>query len=137
PGEEGFLSISVDPRNISGTGKATMYLFDITDPSVKDTITFIISAGVNGIHTYAASHALKIYPNPASETVHVKVEHSASFTNASIHILDVVGKTVYDVSANANDWTTIAVNSLSPGIYFVRYDNGNGLYSTKKLEIIK
>ena len=136
PGEIAFLSLTLDPQNIKGTGKATLYLYDAQNPSVKDTITFIINAQeANGIHDYSLSDALKIYPNPATETLNVEIEQAYS-DKASIQIFNLLGKSVYSSTLNSTDRNRINIQSLPSGIYFVRVDNGNGV-ATKKFEVIE
>jgi hypothetical protein len=135
PGDEGFLSLLINPMDIPGTGKATLYLYDSENPSVKDTVTFIITSEPgNGIHKDVLANAWSVYPNPASEMVNIKIDHGGS--SGSIRIMDVIGQTVYQTSANTG-LNPIPVSSLSAGIYFVRYDSGDGNFSAKKLEIIK
>ncbi len=134
--EDGFLAVNVDPHYIEGTGIAKFILYDINAPTEIDTIVFIINAETsNGINKYAANNALKIYPNPASESITVKVEASG-LSNASIQINDLLGNTVYNTSTGASDLNVIDVSFLSKGIYFVRYNYGNGTSAIKKLQLI-
>ncbi len=136
PNEEGFLAITLDPHDIKGTGSAKLYLYDVNAPSLIDTITFVLTAdAANGIHDYTSANALKVYPNPATESITVKMDKPGIY-NASIQIIDVLGKPVYSSAVNANDLNVIDVKSLSRGIYFVRYNYGNGTCATKKLQII-
>jgi hypothetical protein len=137
PGESGFLSLIIDPKKIPGTGKASIYVYDSADPSVKDTITFIINAEpANGINDHALANTLNVYPNPASELIHIKNDRTG-LANTSIRINNVLGKEVYNGSASADDLNVVDVRMLSEGIYFVRYDYGDGTFSTKKIQIIK
>lgn len=133
--ESGFLSLLIDPGTVEGTGRATYYVYDSQNPAIKDTVSFIITAGTNGIRTDKLANAWSVYPNPASETVSIKIEQNG-VPGSSIRIMDVIGQTVYEASGNAG-LNLIPVHSLSAGIYYVRYDSGDGNCSAKKLEIIR
>ena len=137
PGESGFLSLTIDPMNIKGTGKASIYVYDISTPSIKDTITFIINAeSANGINDYSLPNSISVYPNPATEMIHIKNDR-ASVNNTSIQIKNILGKEVYNGWASANDVNVIDVRMLSAGIYFLQYNYEDGTFSTKKIQIIK
>lgn len=135
PHETAFLSLLVDAKKISGNGKATYYIYDSQYPELKDTISFIISTDANAIHEDALASTWSVYPNPATDIVHITIDHRGS-PGASIRISNIIGQTVYSASATSGV-NEIPVNSLSPGIYFVRYDSGESDFSIKKLEIIK
>lgn len=135
PHETAFLSLLIDPKDHKGTGKATYYVYDSQNPSVRDTISFIISTDMNSISDHALANAWSLYPNPASESISIKIDHNGS-PGSSIRISNIVGQTVYTASVRMGV-TEVPVNTLSPGIYFVRYDSGDSGFSIKKLEIIK
>lgn len=136
PNEEGFLALNVDPLKIKGTGTVKLYLYDVNAPSLGDTIAFVITADVlNGIPNYTSANALKFYPNPATESIIIKIDVPGP-SNGSIQIMDVLGKSVYNSPVSSNELSIVHVKSFSKGIYFVRYDDGNGTCVTKKLQII-
>ena len=137
PRESGFLSLTIDPMEIKGTGTASIYVYDSANPSVKDTITFIINAeSANGINSYELTNALSVYPNPATEMIYIKNDPVGS-SNASIQIKNILGKEVYNGWASSNDANVVDVRTFSEGMYFVRCDYGNGTFSIKKIQIIK
>ena len=137
PGESGFLSITVDPKDIKGIGKARLYVYDILNSSVTDTITFIINAeNANAVQDYSLSDALKIYPNPATETLDIEIDQLYS-NQVSIEIVNLLGKRVYYSSFSSTGRNTINIQSLPAGIYLVRYDNGKETFATKRLEVLR
>ena len=137
PGESGFLSLTIDPMNIKGTGKASIYVYDISTPSIKDTITFIINAeSANGINDYNLANSISVYPNPATEMIYIKSDR-IGISNNSVQIKNILGKDVYTARVGATDVNVIDVSLLSEGIYFVQYIYEDGTFSTKKIQIIK
>ena len=63
--------------------------------------------------------ALKVYPNPVSEFLHVEISSSQSGTLA---IYNSLGLPVNRQKVNGYE-TTINVQSFSDGIYFIRWEN--------------
>lgn len=70
-----------------------------------------------------------ITPNPATDYIMVELSHHVK--NATIHITDIMGKTLSRHSANNLSKIKIDLNSLSSGIYFVKLVTENELYSTR------
>ena len=79
--------------------------------------------------------AWSLYPNPASETVSIKIDQPVT-TGSSIQVINVIGQTVYHSSLN-NTLTEIPVNALPAGVYFIRYNSGDGNFSAKKLKVTR
>ena len=91
----------------------------------------VMVTDTNNCHAYSLAHSIfvlavnnvntteeaKIYPNPATETLHITAQ-----TNVRAVITNVTGKTVID-QAHATD---INVSSLPTGIYMVMLYDENG-----------
>jgi hypothetical protein len=74
---------------------------------------------------------LRVFPNPASETINVK--HSFTQNDKSkIKILDQVGRvvSVYNVQ-NPENSTAINISNLAPGIYFIELTSKEGVSAEK------
>ena len=99
--------------NITSTGGTfNMFLSRITFENIP------VPNGINEMH----DDAISIYPNPASDVVHIKL--SGEHENASIEIIDMCGKVVMqDKTTNEN--TMIDVRGLSAGVYFAQIRSRN------------
>ncbi len=75
---------------------------------------------------------LKMYPNPASETVTLNV-NNASY---SYEVLDMTGRVVITNTVAGKIYETINISNLPAGIYFVKINTSLGNI-VEKLEIIK
>jgi hypothetical protein len=74
---------------------------------------------------------LKVYPNPAhgqSEPVEVRAEEPVSLV---LH--DMIGRRVYDASANFNRRHTLSLGHLKSGVYLLRATSRDGRHETRKL----
>jgi len=80
------------------------------------------------------SLSFNIAPNPFSDEIVVRSEFPLN--NATIEILDVLGKQVYyadNIILNTN-YVVSGLNKLETGLYYLRIsDNNSGLISTKKI----
>ena|SRR5690554_3517892 len=64
-----------------------------------------------------ADAGFKVYPNPTREILYVDLGEGS--INTPIQLFNLQGKLIYEGSSNGN-LTEISVESLSPGIYFLR-----------------
>jgi hypothetical protein len=131
PASHGFVRYRVKPRTALTAGdsiKNTAFIyFDFNAPVKTDTtITRIVlptgieEAAVNG------SKQLKIYPNPAIQTVTI-----SEFDNSmkSLKLFDVYGRVVhFKQFRTASNQTTIDISSLNAGVYFIKVGNDVGKF---------
>jgi hypothetical protein len=80
-----------------------------------------------GVSESAKSFAAKIYPNPASDNIYIKLE-DAEVNN--ILMLDASGKLLGQYVPNGK---TLAINTayLKPGIYFLQFQHGSSKESVR------
>jgi TolB protein len=98
---------SIYKMNIDGTGS-----------------TQVIGCSALGISDYPVDKESLIYPNPASDVLHVNMK--SGFT---MQIFDLTGKIVFTSNKNEND-----IKHLAPGVYMVQLINGkNQLIKNMKL----
>lgn len=147
------LQIVEHSTNIAKINGAYVATFDWTAPAAgKGTVTFygIINGvnddnGTNGDRTSAPAaisltehpgqtaiddldqyNDLKLYPNPATDALHIRSESIAN-GKYDIRILDINGRTVFYNSERLNfsaGWA-VSLKSLKPGVYFLRVE-GSG-----------
>jgi Peptidase C10 family/Spi protease inhibitor/Secretion system C-terminal sorting domain len=74
-----------------------------------------------------------VYPNPATEDLHISLQ---GIVASQVHILDMQGRVVENITPGSNQDLTIPVHNYVPGIYLVQVQAGDVLI-TKKVEILK
>jgi len=76
--------------------------------------------------------SIQLYPVPAISQVYV--QHDKVSNNAMISVLSPDGKIIKQVRPVSNSFQTqLNVSELKAGVYFVRYDNGEGKVETIKM----
>ena len=96
-------------------------------------ILFLFS--VVSAHPFPDEEPLKVYPNPATDLVKVKLV-ADNPTEPVIKILDLTGKVVKDFKkpfTQSNDFYSaeLDISDLNTGIYFVKIIQGESVYSEK------
>jgi hypothetical protein len=73
-----------------------------------------------GIENDLKSSDIKIYPNPAENTLHLR--YATSFTPGSIHLINAFGNTLKELDSNH---TVVETSSLPRGVYILKFTKGN------------
>ncbi len=94
-------------RLASNNNSTQNSLMKSSSNTVKPTITGVDKTAANDLN-------LMLYPNPTNETLNV----ICKVKNAKLYVTDMLGKKVMQVNTE-NDITSIDVNQLSNGIYFL------------------
>ena len=131
-GTKGYFKLTVSAWQIAGTATVDIYVYDINDYNVGDTVTFtfthVSSVGV-GENVLAD---LTIYPNPATDAVTIG---NISPEITQLQVMNVVGEVVKNISLTGKNTETLDVSDYPAGIYFVSYANSEGTTRTEKLVI--
>lgn len=131
-GTKGFLKITVDPADVSGTAVVRFKIFNTGDVSAADTITFnfnhVSTAGIASTE----NGTFDIYPNPANDVLNIS---NGFDTETSWSIVDMSGRVYESGVVSANSTSVLKVSDLSTGIYFVKYMGSDGNRRTEKLVI--
>ena len=81
---------------------------------------------MTGVQTCALPIYISIIPNPANETVNIRVANNLENVN-KIEIFDITGNLV--LINNLQDLSVdLEIKSFTPGKYFVRIKSGNNYY---------
>lgn len=80
-----------------------------------------------GIDLISSDNQIDLYPNPASEMIHIKLLEKG---NCSLTITDVCGRTISNTNFNAGS-TTLDIAKLTSGLYFYSFSNNNKIFSGK------
>ncbi len=94
-----------------------------TDFSTIDGFTLVISKNANGVRDFKSDLDVTIYPNPASDAVHVSEE------GCELSLFSNDGKLVKSVTGDV-----MPIKEFSPGVYFLKISK-DGKCAVK--EIIK
>lgn len=96
------------------------------DPGKRPSLTIAYTVPATAIEPIAET-AFMVYPNPANNTITV----TGGEGNAAISILDATGREVLQ-EANYDFNTPLNVAELTPGVYFLRVNNGKTIKLVKE-----
>lgn len=103
----------------------------ITKCEKSDTKTKTLNITVLSTETFK-SEAVRIYPNPTSGNINLK--YDKTYTEISIVISDLSGKTLLTTSANNVAEVTMNINTLSKGMYLLNIIADGSCYVEKILK---
>ncbi|UFH55520.1 PA14 domain-containing protein [Spirosoma sp. KNUC1025] len=108
---------------IGGNDNGNTYNRIINIQSMQFAATSTAQSRVADTITDVVEVKLKVYPNPSQDVLNV--EHAAIVDAGSISIFATDGQKVESYSLqNGSTSTTLNINSLSPGVYLLQYENG-------------
>ncbi len=133
PASHGYVMYKVKPKATVTVGdsmsaQAGIY-FDFNTAVITNTATTTI---VTMAAETFGKEAFAVYPNPANNTVIIRLQDA---TVANVTITDVLAKTVKTLQMNTTE-QSIDISALNTGVYFVTVQAGN-THSTQKLIINK
>jgi hypothetical protein len=120
---QGFLRLQLDPLYVPGIGTLKLWVYETNNPSVGDTVTYIINASSLSLENVVEPN-WEIYPNPATDYINVS---GISDKGTVIQLLNSSGQLIRQANAREQ----LYVGDLGKGIYFIRV-NENGRVITKK-----
>ncbi len=85
----------------------------------------LAATGENDISSHHQDVSMKLYPNPATNTLHVEFE-GLDDPQGTITVADITGVVVQYVETSQHG-VTIDVSHLTPGLYVVSFRNKNGV----------
>jgi hypothetical protein len=126
---------------VTASGK-DIYSLDYMSKPVQTMFFRVKSVDFDGrskytpiIKVYAKDQSnaqVQVYPVPATDQV--TVQHSKSSEKSTITLISPDGKILQQKIAVANTLQTqLNINTLTSGLYIVRYDDGNGNVQTAKI----
>lgn len=118
--------------NIGSTMKRLVFFPDFTEGRTEGATVYIDNINIVeapvGVENDQAS-VLRIYPNPVTDQMIVRYPGMTQ-----IVVRDVLGKTVRSLQLQGEDHTTLSVNDLNEGIYFITVGSERGTSTTKFLK---
>ena len=117
---DGILTYNED---YNGNGSAADD--DTNNDSVPDYLQFSVALGISSV---VQDNAIELYPNPVNDILNIN--NTTNETISSITIYAINGSKVKQSNAK-NSLTTIQVNDLLSGIYFVKIEMNNKVLNYK------
>ena len=102
----------------------------VTGCSGTTTVSLLVSPCTGISSVQSALKGLKVYPNPAENTLSIELNNS---NEKSIVISDISGRAVLSAKTT-NDKINLNITSLSNGVYFVKVQSNN---ATEVIKVIK
>ncbi|MCX6190535.1 MAG: peptide-N-glycosidase F-related protein [Bacteroidetes bacterium] len=93
---------------------------------IRYNFTTAYTLGLN--NNVSDEAGMSIYPNPSSKNITVQLNDIDE--NATLSVLDITGKSVYEVLLNHSE-TAVDIKNLSHGIYLVKVISNGRLYTEK------
>ncbi len=126
PTDYGFLLLHITPHVDTGMAVIRYAVWDVNSPTLKDTLTFIMSSyTVLGINEKSKSSTL-LYPNPSNKEFTITTNHQAGFCYS---IYDLKGSTIA-VGKSTTSSITLSSEEFLNGVYTLKI-NGDGIIGKK------
>jgi hypothetical protein len=134
PSEYGLLLLHITPHKNYGTAVVRYAVWDIANPALKDTLTYILTVNTSsGISDAENKNAFSIFPNPAKEYINIISKLQTGFHYV---ITDVSGKEIGNGISKTNS-ISISTSDLPNGVYSVSIFTENKIINTKKILVQK
>jgi hypothetical protein len=119
-GSQGFVYFRIQPKPGYALGdiipNTAAIFFDFNAPVITNRFETEFVEETLSISEFD-SNEFKMYPNPANDVLHVKLNH---ITNADLGIYDIQGKLVLDRSVVQEQTIQLNISELQSGLYFVK-----------------
>jgi hypothetical protein len=112
-GGQGFLGLNINPGVTPGTGNVKVFVYQSGYKANGDTLTWYVNANWVGIAEESKNSGLSVFPNPATDQLHI---NSANFELTTATISDALGRNVLNVSLFSNT-NTVDISGLQKGYY--------------------
>ena len=122
---------------VKGANKPSTYTFEDEGPlsisyyrlrqmdfDGKESLSKVVSVAQN------QKGQIRISPNPTSDKVNILISNSDRFESSTITVFDLVGRQVLTQTTTANA-LELDMSSLAKGVYVVKIDANNSIYTEK------
>ncbi|MBW8051477.1 MAG: choice-of-anchor B family protein [Cytophagales bacterium] len=117
---------------VTDSGSYYVVLFDSSLNCGVTSDTIIVNACLTGIMESPLNNIVKIYPNPFSNKLNIKLKYSLSASAVDIYLYNYLGVVVYQLKEVINkDLITLELYDLPVGLYSIRITDGIDYYSLK------
>lgn len=134
PADYGFLLMHITAHVNYGTAVIRYAVWDMANPTLKDTLTYILTINAtSGITEAEHKNAFSIFPNPAKENINIISKQQTGF---QFLITDVAGIEIENGVSKTNA-VSIDTENLTNGLYTVSIFIENKIINTKQFLIQK
>lgn len=132
PGEYGLILLHITSHINYGTAVIRYAVWDITNPVLRDTLTYILTVvNPSSVDEMESKTAFNIFPNPANENIYIQSNRQLDF---AFLITDILGNEITKgISNTAN--IDIPTRDLPNGFYHLTIFLEDKYISTKKFII--
>ncbi len=131
PTESGFLLLHITAHVNYGTAIIRYAVWDIANPSLKDTVTFIMTvAEPSAIVDLPGADVFTCFPNPANNQLTVL---GATTKEYGLALYNSIGQKVYSSSLVAVE--EMALDNLPSGLYNISISENSKSVATRKIII--
>ena len=129
PTETGFLLLHITAHVNYGTAIIRYAVWDVATPSVRDTVTFIMTVNSpSSISETENKNTFSIFPNPTKDGLNIISTIDKNFT---LNIFNADGEKVY--STVSSHYSQLTTQNFSNGIYTLSISDRNKIITTKKI----
>ena len=101
------------------------YMVEAENNQNDNTIMLTILPETEGVNELAAQDAVNVYPNPASQSLHIQLKSADLLVN-NIQLFDQTGRQVYNGKAASGTEIQVPVNQLANGVYLLKLQTNKG-----------
>ena len=128
-GDSGNIDIHTYPKSTSGTGQVQVLVFEEGDSANAQSQSFDFSAWALSART-PSKVSIEIYPNPATSKLNITLDTDKAI---NIEVYNVLGQ-LKKTHVHTGGTSTMDLNDLVAGIYFLRYTDENGKVVSKQFK---
>jgi hypothetical protein len=110
-------------------GDTTISLFVQNISAELNRYSIVFNNVVTKASSFPLNNSINIYPNPAKETLNI--DFSLKNEDLKVSVVDMLGKEIINENLR-NQHTSLNIQNLSSGVYFVKVINGNECVGIKK-----
>lgn len=133
PNDYGFLLLHITAHVNGGTAIIRYAVWDITNPSLRDTLTFIMTVNsASGLHSNEEANSFQISPNPAKGSLFVVTNLAKGFF---FLITDLTGKEILKGITNEKA-IILSTKNIRNGVYNFSIYEKNKMLNTKKFIVL-
>lgn len=119
------LTLSGSPTE-DELGKYSLKLSAIDKGRLKEWVVFTLEVTLpTAIEANSLADKFKVYPNPVQSELYIGIPNGEA---ADVSLRTIQGKLLKKFSLNGETLFPVSVKDLSPGIYFVKFHQGNKVY---------
>jgi hypothetical protein len=110
-------------QSITQLNVDTTFSFSVTNVGAEiNRYSIVFSNPVTTVSSFPLGKSLNVYPNPAKEVLNVDI--GLKFDDLEVVIFDMLGNQIINEHLR-NQHTSLNIQNLSSGVYFVKVMNGN------------